>query len=134
MSGFKKFLLRGNVVDLAVAVIIGAAFGAVVTAVVRDLVTPLIGIPGQTDFSTLTFTVNGSIFRYGDVINAFLTFLTIAAVVYFAVVRPMARLEERRSTGTSVEQTTRPCPECVSDIPKAATRCAFCTSVVPSAT
>jgi large conductance mechanosensitive channel len=130
MSGFKKFLLRGNVVDLAVAVVIGVAFGAVVTAVVTDLITPLIGIPGKADFSALTFVVNGSVFHYGAVINTIISFATVAAVIYFVVVRPMAKREERRSAGTALDDVTRPCPECLSDILKAAKRCAFCTSVV----
>lgn len=129
MGGFRKFLLRGNVVDLAVAVIIGAAFGAVVTAVVKDLLTPLIGIPGQVDFSNLAVSVNGSVFRYGDVINAIIGFVIVAAVLYFAVVRPMERLQERRSQPPSGPET-RPCSECLSDIPIAAKRCAFCASPV----
>jgi len=127
---FKAFVLRGNVVDLAIAVVIGAAFGAVVTALVKDLLTPLIGIPGKADFSTLTFTINGSVFRYGDFINVVIAFVTIAAAVFFFVVRPINMLMERRRTEPDVESETRECPECLSNIPRAASRCAFCTAKV----
>jgi large conductance mechanosensitive channel len=128
LRGFRQFILRGNVVDLAVAVVIGTAFGVVIAAIVKDLLTPLIAaIVGKPDFSNLTFTVNNSTFRYGDVINAVITFLGVAAAVYFIVVMPMARLQRLRSQ-PPVEATTRPCPECLSDIPKAARRCAFCTT------
>jgi large conductance mechanosensitive channel len=134
VSGFKKFILRGNLVDLAVAVVIGAAFGAVVTSLVKDLITPLIAaIAGQQDFSKLAFTVNKSTFGYGDFINALLTFVIIAAVVYFFVVSPVTRLlafMQRKQ-----EATERECPECLSEIPAKATRCMYCTAVVtPTAT
>lgn len=132
MKGFREFLLRGNLVDLAVAVVIGAAFGAVVTALVSDLITPLIAaIGGQPDFSALKFTVNGSTFRYGHFLNALIAFLIIAAVVYFLVVSPVARLltyVQRKK-----EATERACPECLSDIPLAATRCRYCTAQVTPA-
>ncbi|MBV8985583.1 MAG: large conductance mechanosensitive channel protein MscL [Acidimicrobiia bacterium] len=133
LKDFKAFVLRGNVVDLAIAVVIGAAFGAVVTALVKDLLTPLIGIPGKADFSTLTFTINGSVFRYGDFINVVIAFVTIAAAVFFFVVRPINMLMERRRTEPDVESETRECPECLSNIPRAASRCAFCTAKVAPA-
>ena len=127
---FKEFVLRVNVVDLAIAVVIGAAFGAVVTALVKDLLTPLIAIPGSADFSTLEFKIHGSVFRYGDFINVVISFLTIAAAVFFLVVRPLNMLMERRKTGRDVESETRDCPECLSSIPLGARRCAFCTAEV----
>lgn len=128
---FREFILRGNLVDLAVAVVIGTAFGLVVSAFVKDLVTPLIAaIGGEPDFAGLTFTINGSRFLYGDFINALLTFLIIAAVVFFFVVKPVNALMARYQPAPAVDVKTRPCPECISDIPIAATRCAFCTSAV----
>jgi|SRR5689334_6046655 len=132
MKGFKQFLLRGNVVDLAVAVVIGAAFGALVTAFVKDLLTPLIAaIFGKPDFSSLTFEVNGSKFLYGDFINALISFLLIAAAVYFFVVLPINTLIQRyRKAPAPADPTTRKCPECLSEIPIAAKRCAFCTAAV----
>ena len=134
MKGFKQFLLRGNVVDLAVAVVIGAAFGAVVAAFVKDLLTPLIAaIIGKPDFSALTFTVNGSKFLYGDFINAALSFLLVSGAVYFFVVLPINTLIQRyRKAPAPADPTTKKCPECMSEIPIAATRCAFCTTVVGS--
>ena len=129
MKGFKEFLLRGNLVDLAVAVVIGAAFGAVVTALVSDLITPLIAaIGGQPDFNNLTFKLNGSTFKYGHFINALISFLVIAAVVYFLVVSPIAKLLAYMQRNKAASE--RSCPECLSDIPVAATRCAFCTAQV----
>lgn len=126
LKGFREFILRGNVVDLAIAVVIGTAFGAVVTAIVKDLFTPLIAaIVGKPDFSTLSFTINNSRFLYGDVINAVITFLAIAAVVYYVIVVPLNKLAARRAQPSVV--TTRECPECLSTIPKAAHRCSFCT-------
>lgn len=131
MSGFKAFLLRGNVVDLAVAVVIGAAFGAVVTAFIADLITPLIAaIGGKPNFSALSFTVNKSHFLYGAFINALITFLVLAAVIYFFVVVPSTSLMERFKTETPLEPKTRDCPYCISAIPVNATRCPFCTSQV----
>ena len=132
LKGLKEFLLRGNVVDLAVAVVIGAAFGAVVTAMVKDLITPLIAaIVGKPDFSALTFTVNGSKFLYGEFINAIVSFLLIGTAVYFFVVVPMRAVMARiNKPGPAPTPTTRQCPECLSEIPKAARRCAHCTSVV----
>ena len=131
MKDFRQFILRGNLVDLAVAVVIGAAFGAVVTAFVTDLVTPLIAaIGGKHDFSRLAFTINGSRFLYGAFLNALIAFLVIALVVFFLVIRPVNALMERLRPERPVEQTTRPCPECLSDIPVGARRCSFCTSEV----
>ena len=130
---FKAFLLRGNVVDLAVAVVIGAAFGTVVTALVEDLLTPIVAIPGSADFSRLTFSINGSVFRYGHFINAVIAFVTIAAAVFFFVVRPVNALMARHKTEADVESTTRDCPECLSSIPVGARRCAFCTAEVAPA-
>ena len=131
VNDFKAFLLRGNVVDLAVGVVIGLAFGAVIAAFVADLLTPLIAaIFGSHDFSALTFTINGSVFRYGDFFNAVIAFLTVAAAVFFFVVRPVNALMARRKTEPPVDETTRSCPECLSDVPVDARRCAFCTSEV----
>ena len=129
MSGFRKFLLRGNVVDLAVAVLIGAAFGALVTAFTASFITPLIAaIGGKPDFSRLSFTLNGSNFRYGLFINALIAFLIIAAVVYFFVVVPINHLMERYKPAADEPTPTKDCPECLSSIPVAARKCAFCTS------
>jgi large conductance mechanosensitive channel len=126
VKGFRDFLTRGNLIDLAVAVVIGTAFTTVVTAIVKDFITPLIGaIWGKKNFENLTFTIHGSMFDYGDLINAVLSFLIIAAVVYFLIVSPMARLVLRMSRSKAA--TERDCPECLSSIPIAATRCAFCT-------
>ena len=132
MKGFKQFLLRGNVLDLAVAVVIGAAFGAVITALVKDLVTPLIAaIAGKPDFSAMVFEINGSKFLLGDFINALLAFLLIGAAVYFFVVLPVSAMQERRRRGeTPSDPTTKKCPECLSEVPIAARRCAFCTSAL----
>src|SRR4051794_41187665 len=131
VDDFKAFLLRGNVVDLAVGVVIGLAFGAVIAAFVADLLTPLIAaIFGSHDFSALTFTINGSVFRYGDFLNAVIAFLTVAAAVFFFVVRPVNALMARRKTEPPVDETTRNCPECLSGVPVDARRCAFCTSVI----
>ncbi len=127
MSGFQKFLLRGNVVDMAVGVIIGAAFGGVITALVKDLITPIIGaIGGQPDFSAISFAMNGSKFALGDFLNALLSFVIIAAVVYFFVVLPVNSLVARFQKPAEV--TTKDCTECASSIPIKAKRCAFCTS------
>ena len=129
LKGFRTFLLRGNVVDLAVAVVIGGAFGAVVAALVKDLLTPLIAaIVGQPDFSAIQFTVNGSQFLIGDFINAIVSFVLVAAAIYFFVVTPMNIMVERRRRGEAPpDPTTKKCPECLSEVPIAARRCAFCT-------
>ena len=127
MSGFRAFVLRGNVVDLAVGVVIGAAFGTVVAALVRDFITPLLAaIFGKPDFSNLTFSVNNSVFRYGDFINALIAFVLIAAVVYFFVVVPYARFRARFEKAPEPDAPTVSCPECLSRIPDGARRCAFC--------
>jgi large conductance mechanosensitive channel len=131
VKDFRDFVLRGNVVELAVAVVMGAAFGAVVTAFVASFVTPLIAaIGGKPDFSALAFTINGSRFTYGAFFNALLSFLIIAAVVFFLVVRPLNTLMTRLRPEPAVDKVVRPCPECLSDIPEAARRCAFCTAEV----
>ncbi len=132
LKGFKEFIFRGNVVDLAVAVVIGAAFGAVVTAFVKDLLTPLIAaIAGKPDFSALRFSVNNSDFLYGDFINAIISFVLIAAAVYFFVIVPMNALLARLRRGeVPPDPTTKQCPECLSEMPIAARRCAHCSSVV----
>ena len=131
MSGFKKFLLRGNVVDLAVAVVIGAAFGTVVQALVKDLITPLIGaFGGVPDFSAVSFSINNSHFLIGDFINALLSFIVIAAVVYYFVVMPIWRLMARFTPEPPRPRPTRECPFCLSKIPVRAVRCAFCTADV----
>jgi large conductance mechanosensitive channel len=135
LKDFRQFILRGNLVDLAVAVVIGAAFGALVTALVADLITPLIAaIGGKPDFSGLSFTVNNSEFKYGHFLNALLAFLLIAAVVFFLVIRPVNALLYRLRTEPPVEQETRKCPECLSEIPAPARRCAFCTAELSPAT
>ena len=127
---FKQFLLRGNVVDLAVGIVIGAAFAAVVQAAVTDLLTPLVAaIFGQPDFNALTFTVNGSTFRYGHFLNVLIAFATIALVVFF-VVKPINRLMEVANRRESPDPSTRKCPECLSEIPIDARRCAYCTAEV----
>jgi len=132
MKGFKQFLMRGNVVDLAVAVVMGAAFGAVVTELVKDLITPLLAaIVGKPDFSALFFTVNGSKFMIGSFLNAVISFLLIATAVYFFIVLPINTLMARLRRGAAPpDPTTKNCPECLSSIPIAARRCAFCTSLV----
>ena len=129
MDGFKKFILRGNVVDLAVGVVIGAAFGAVVTAFTAGLITPLITLVGggKGAFSDKSFTVNDAVFKYGAVVDAAISFIIIAAVVYFFVVLPVGKLMDRYKTEPEPDAPTKECPECLSKIPEAATRCAFCT-------
>jgi large conductance mechanosensitive channel len=135
MGGFKKFLLRGNVVDLAVAVVIGAAFGGVVQALVKDLITPLIGaLGGIPDFSAWAFTVNGSRFLIGDFVNSLISFLVVALVVYYFVIMPVQRLMDRfKPEEPQPVEATRECPECLSKIPRLARRCAYCTAEVAAA-
>jgi len=131
VRGFKAFLLRGNVVELATAVVIGVAFGVVITAFVKDLVTPLIAaIGGQPDFASMSFTVNNSKFLYGDFLNALIAFLLIAAVIYFLVILPYTALMARSRKGPPADPTTKKCPECLSEIPIDAKRCAFCGEIV----
>ena len=134
VNDFKAFILRGNVVDLAVAVVIGAAFGAVVLSLVSDLLTPLIGaVFGEPDFSGLTFTINDSTFFYGNFINKVFTFLTVAAAVFFFVVVPVNALIARSHKEPPPDPTIKKCSECLSDVPAEARRCAFCTSQLSAA-
>ncbi len=132
LKEFKDFLFRGNVVDLAVAVVIGAAFTAVVNSLVADIFTPLIAaIFGTQDFSSLTFTINGSTFSYGLFLNALIAFVLVAVVIFFLVVKPMNMMAARKKAGqATADPTTKVCPECLSEIPVAARRCAFCTTVL----
>jgi large conductance mechanosensitive channel len=129
LKEFRQFILRGNLVDLATAVVLGAAFGAVVTALVKDLVTPLVAaIFGKPDFSDLKFTINNSQFLYGDFLNALLAFVLVAAVIFFLVIKPVNVLMSRYRPEPAPDLETHACPECLSDIPVAARRCAFCTA------
>jgi large conductance mechanosensitive channel len=125
---FRDFLLRGNVVDLAVAVVIGAAFGAVVNSFVKDILTPLLGLLGVPDFSTLSITVGSAAIMYGNFLNLLITFLLVAAAIFFFVIKPMNAMEKRRQAGLEpAAPTTKTCTECASAIPLAAHRCPFCT-------
>lgn len=135
LKDFRQFILRGNLVDLAVAVVIGAAFGGVVSAMVADLITPLIAaIGGKPDFNALAFTIHGSTFRYGHFLNALLSFVIVAAVVFFLVIKPVNALMARYRTEPPIDPpSTRKCPECLSEIPSEARRCAFCTAEVAPA-
>ena len=132
LSGFKQFLMRGNVVDLAVAVVIGGAFGAVVTALVKDLITPLIAaIVGKPDFSAIVLNINGTPLLIGDFLNAIISFLLVAAAVYFLIVAPMNALIARMNRGEAPpDPTTKVCPQCLSEIPIGAKRCKFCTATL----
>jgi large conductance mechanosensitive channel len=131
MKGFKEFILKGNVVDLAVGIVIGVSFGGVVTALVKDLITPLIAVVGGTpDFSALSFTIGKSKFLVGDFINALLSFLINAAVIYFFVVVPMGKLTALAKKEKPASPNTKKCPYCLSDVPVGAKRCAFCTSSI----
>lgn len=129
LKGFKEFIMKGNVVDMAVGVVIGVAFGNVITAMVKDLITPLIGAFGGTpDFSGISFTVNNSKFMFGDFLNALISFLTISAVIYFAVVLPINKMTEKMKSGKTEDPTEKACPQCLSLIPIKAKRCKFCTA------
>ncbi len=132
VSGFKQFILRGNVVDMAVGVVIGAAFASVVGALTKDLLTPLIAaIVGKPDFSAIAFTVNGSVFALGDFINVLIAFLLVSAAVYFFVITPVNALVARmRRAPAPADPTTKKCPECQSEIPINARRCAHCAQPV----
>ena len=131
---FRTFLVRGNLVDMAVGIVIGIAFAALVNALVKDLITPIIAaIAGKQDFAALSFTINGSRFLYGDFVNAVIAFVSIAAAVFFFVVKPVNALLARRRTEPAVDEDVRSCPECLSEIPRAARRCAFCTVEVAPA-
>jgi large conductance mechanosensitive channel len=130
-KGFAAFLARGNVIDLAVAVVIGGAFGAVVTALVKDLLTPLVAaLFGKPDFATLHFTLNGSVFAYGDFLNALVSFASIAAAIYYVVVLPAEKLRSLREPAAATAAPAT-CPECLSEIPVGAKRCKFCTAILP---
>ncbi|MDX6549456.1 MAG: large conductance mechanosensitive channel [Gaiellales bacterium] len=127
---FKQFLFRGNIVDLAVAFVMGLAFVAVVNALVADLMTPVIAaIIGKPDFGALRFTINGSVFLYGDFLNAVISFVSVAAAVFFVIVKPVSLINTRRGAAAD-EPAMRSCPECLSTIPAAARRCASCTATV----
>ncbi|MFL5736613.1 MAG: large conductance mechanosensitive channel protein MscL [Actinomycetota bacterium] len=129
VKDFKTFLLRGNVVDLAVGIVIGVAFGMLVTAFVDDLITPIVAaIIGEPDFSKLTFTINDSVFRYGAFLNALIAFVSIAVAVFFFVVKPVNALTARARKEPRPDPTTKKCSECLSEIPLEAKRCAYCTS------
>lgn len=131
LKGFRDFIMRGNVIDLAVAVVIGGAFGNIVSALVKDLITPLIGaLGGKPDFSGVYFTVNNSKFLIGDFLNALISFLIIAAVIYFFVVLPMNKLMARIKQGEKVDPSDKTCPECMSLIPAKARRCKYCSAVL----
>src|SRR3954463_2323522 len=132
LKGFRQFILRGNVVDLAVAVVIGAAFGAVITSFVTNVLTPLIAaIVGKPDFSAFAITINGSVINYGLFLNALISFLLVAAAIYFFVIAPMNAYTARSRRGEAPpDPTSKKCPECMSDIPIAAKKCAFCTSTL----
>jgi large conductance mechanosensitive channel len=131
LKDFKAFILRGNVIDLAIAVAIGAAFGLVIASFTKNLLTPLLAIPGDAvSFADLDFTISEATFRYGAFIDDVISFIITAAVLFFLVVRPVNQLMAKRKTEPEVESTTRDCPYCLSSIPIAATRCAFCTADV----
>ncbi|HNW71697.1 MAG TPA: large conductance mechanosensitive channel protein MscL [Candidatus Paceibacterota bacterium] len=131
LKEFKQFLLRGNVVDLAVGVVVGGAFGTIVSALVKDFLTPLIAaIAKVRDFSNLYFTINGSVFLYGDLINALISFLLVSATVFFFVVKPINLLVAKSKKGKPIDPSTKKCPECLSEIPIEAKRCSHCTQIV----
>lgn len=135
LGDFRKFILRGNVVDLAVGIVIGAAFTGIVNALVKDLITPLIGLVGIPDFSSLAYKIHNNTFGIGDFINALISFLIISLVVYFFVVKPVNSLQDfyERRYGKKETPTTRECPFCLSTVPLKATRCAYCTAQLPPA-
>jgi large conductance mechanosensitive channel len=134
VKDFREFLLRGSVADLAVAIVIGFAFNSLVTSLVTDFITPsVVAITGKKDFTGLVFHIHGSTFTYGHFLNALLTFVVIAAVVFLVVVRPTNQLMDRRKSAPPTDPMTRDCPECLSAIPEAARRCAFCSSEVRAA-
>ena len=131
IRGFRDFIIRGNVIDLAVAVVVGAAFTAIVNALVKDLITPLIAaIGGQPDFSTIHYTINNSQFMIGNFLNALVSFFIMASVIYFIIVLPMNRISKKIKAGEKVDPTEKACPECLSMVPVKAKRCKFCTSVL----
>ena len=133
ISGFREFILRGNVIDLAVAVVLAGAFGLVIASFVGDILTPLLGLLGLPDFSTASFAVGDAEVRYGAFLNALISFLVVALAIYLFVVRPANAFEERRQRGAEESPTTKTCPECASEIPAAANRCPMCTQPLPPA-
>ena len=133
-SEFKAFILRGNVVDLAIGVVIGAAFGSVITALTKDIINPLIGIPGKISIGDIKYTVNGSTFMIGDFLNTVISFIIMAFVIFVFVVKPVNWLMSQKKTEPAAAETTRECPFCISKIPIAAKRCAFCTSEISAPT
>jgi large conductance mechanosensitive channel len=133
LTGFREFIMRGNVVDLAVAVVIGAAFGALITSFVGDVLTPLLGVFGLPNFEDLTVTVGEAVVRYGAFLNALISFLLVALAIYFFVIQPLNALEKRRQGGSEDTPTTKTCTECASEIPAAARRCPMCTQPQHSA-
>ncbi len=133
IKDFKAFVLRGNVVDLAVGIVIGAAFGTVISSLVKNILTPLLAIPGTVNFADLSAEVGGADILYGLFLNDLIAFVAIAAGVFFFVVRPVNALMARRRTEPEVESSTRTCPHCVSSIPVEAGVCAFCTREVAAA-
>ncbi len=133
LKGFRDFIMKGNVVDMAIGVVIGVAFGNVVTAMVKDLITPFIGAFGGTpDFSTINFTINHSKFMIGDFVNSLISFLTIAAVIYFGIVVPKNKIIEKLKGDKNIDPSEKKCPECLSLIPVKAKRCKFCTTPIKS--
>jgi len=131
LKGFRDFIMRGNVVDLAVAVIIGGAFNSIVQALVKDIITPFIGVfGGVPDFSGLKLNINSSLFLVGDFINQLISFIIMASVIYFAIVMPMNKIMVRINKGEKIDPKTKSCPECLSIVPLQAKRCKFCTSVI----
>jgi len=133
ISGFREFILRGNVIDLAVAVVLAGAFGLVIASFVGDILTPLLGLLGLPDFSTASFAVGDADVRYGAFLNALIAFLVVALAIYLFVVRPANAFEERRQRGAEESPTTKTCPECASEIPAAAKRCPMCTQPLHTA-
>lgn len=133
VGAFRTFISKGNVVDLAVAFVIGAAFQALISSLTTNLITPIIGVFGHFNFAGLAFTINGSTFAYGTFINSVISFAIISLAVFFLIVRPLAKIEQHRNRGKSASApTTKTCPECLSTIPIAARRCAYCTTVLKS--
>lgn len=133
ISGFREFIMRGNVIDLAVAVVIGTAFGAVVGSFVADVLTPLLGLVGLPDFRDASAQVGSAEVRYGLFLNALIAFVLVALAIYLFVVKPMNALEARRQRGAAGTATTKACPECASEIPDAARRCPMCTQPLAGA-
>jgi large conductance mechanosensitive channel len=132
LTEFKDFALKGNILDLAVAFVMGAAFNALVTALVTDIVTPLIGIPGHVNFAAVTYTINGSTFLLGAFVNSIIAFLSICIAVFFFIIKPVSKMQALKKPKEAAAPKTKVCPYCISNIPINATRCAFCTSKIKS--